>query len=236
MDKLRATVKERILLAPGLPRSNPTKAVWQEPPHPTVADVQSTVLPENADIIIIGSGITGCAVSHALLSEESMPNLRVTVLEARQTCSGATGRNGGHLVSDCASLVPRLVPELGTTEASKIAKFSEANILRLKKLVSELDETDRASVELRNVVGSAVFEDPDMFSEAQGGLKILQQVCPDSSIMYQEIPNSDASKVRLPNHSLNIISGLTNRRSTNTDANSLVLWNNVVLPPCGHID
>jgi len=64
---LAEAVKSRIALPPGLPKPNPTTAVWQDPPHPTVADAQSAVLPKTVDIAIIGSGITGCSVAHTLL-------------------------------------------------------------------------------------------------------------------------------------------------------------------------
>lgn len=196
MERLRKTVRRCILLPPGLPKPQPTTAAWQEPPHPTVADAQSPTLPDTVDIIIIGSGITGCAVASTLLSDGREPDLRVTILEARQTCSGATGRNGGHLVSDCASLVPRLVPEIGRDGASKVAKFSAANIARIRQLISELDETDNSSVELQHVVGSAVFDDPGMFSGAKAGLQMLLDVYPEESKRYSEISVSEASKVK----------------------------------------
>jgi len=99
---------------PGLPVPNPTKSYWlQDPPHPELVDKQSEQFPTTADVVIIGSGITGAAVARSLLHESSRKvssslkdgNLRlgsqglprVVVLEARSLCSGATGRNGGHI-------------------------------------------------------------------------------------------------------------------------------------------
>ncbi|KAH8788188.1 FAD dependent oxidoreductase-domain-containing protein [Diaporthe sp. PMI_573] len=55
-------------------------------------------LPGSADIVIIGSGITGTLVAKHCL--EIWPEKSVVVLEAREFCSGATGRNAGHCKPD----------------------------------------------------------------------------------------------------------------------------------------
>lgn len=83
-----------ITADPGLPRPNPTQSFWQMPPHPELSTIQSPELPKETDIVIIGSGITGCSVARALLEEEPLGPVHVTILEARTLTSGATGRNG----------------------------------------------------------------------------------------------------------------------------------------------
>ncbi|KAI0004438.1 DAO-domain-containing protein [Xylariaceae sp. FL0662B] len=55
-------------------------------------------LPPSADTVIIGSGITGTLVAKHHL--ETWPEKSVVVLEAREFCSGATGRNAGHCKPD----------------------------------------------------------------------------------------------------------------------------------------
>jgi glycine/D-amino acid oxidase-like deaminating enzyme len=55
-------------------------------PSPT-----NTALPRHVDVLIIGSGITGVSCARTLL-RKGPPSLRVLVLEARDVCSGATGR------------------------------------------------------------------------------------------------------------------------------------------------
>lgn len=64
------------------------------PPHPELSTIQSPELSRETDIVIIGSGITGCSVARALLEEEPLGPVHVTILEARTLTSGATGRNG----------------------------------------------------------------------------------------------------------------------------------------------
>jgi hypothetical protein len=96
---------ERAKIAVTLLREVPTRSYWQDPPD-DVADLRATShLPGNTDIVIIGNGITGAAVAWNLLQhgdeisgggggggDGTSPN--VVMFEARQACSGATGRNG----------------------------------------------------------------------------------------------------------------------------------------------
>jgi hypothetical protein len=83
----------RVALPVTLPRANPTTSYWQDPPDSEIADYSSSAqVLETIDILIIGSGITGSLVAWNLL--QSQGNGRVVMLEARQACSGATGRNG----------------------------------------------------------------------------------------------------------------------------------------------
>lgn len=85
-------MEQRAKIPPGLPRSNPTISYWQDPPD-AIADLRTTEeLPNEADYVIIGSGISGASIAWNLLQRK--PNATVVLLEARTTCSGATGRNG----------------------------------------------------------------------------------------------------------------------------------------------
>lgn len=91
-DRTHRTMEERAAIPPGLPRSNPTVSYWQDPPD-AIADHRTTPeLPQSADIVIIGSGISGASIAFNILDQEPMK--KVIVLEARQACSGASGRNG----------------------------------------------------------------------------------------------------------------------------------------------
>lgn len=53
-------------------------------------------LPSEAGIVIIGAGYSGASIAYHLLekSKASGKSLSITILEAREACSGATGRNG----------------------------------------------------------------------------------------------------------------------------------------------
>ena len=87
---------ERANLPVTLPRPNPTVSYWQDPPDAETADYSSSEkVPQTADTVIIGSGITGSCVAWNMLNGISKSG-KIVMLEARQVCSGATGRNGTH--------------------------------------------------------------------------------------------------------------------------------------------
>ena len=114
-------MEQRAAVRPGLPRRNPTVSYWQNPPSPLANHRTTSELPATADIVVVGSGITGASIAFNLLERSSQ--LSVLMLEARTACSGATGRNGGHtkhasyreFVDNCKSE--------GSLEASKIARL-----------------------------------------------------------------------------------------------------------------
>lgn len=54
-------------------------------------------LPATSDVVIIGAGYVGASVAHHLIEESKRCGLAapsIVILEAREACSGATGRNG----------------------------------------------------------------------------------------------------------------------------------------------
>lgn len=84
-------IQRSIEQDPGLPVPNPTNSFWLDVPSP-IADYKPEKLPEHADVVIIGSGITGASVARTLMAEAGGSGLTVLMLDARDACSGATGR------------------------------------------------------------------------------------------------------------------------------------------------
>ncbi|EEB87095.1 hypothetical protein MPER_15705, partial [Moniliophthora perniciosa FA553] len=81
-------------MAPTTTRDNPGYPV----PDPTISFwLQGT---QNAQVAIIGSGISGASIAYFLLKSKNPPK-SVIILEAREACYGATGRNGGNCGPDC---------------------------------------------------------------------------------------------------------------------------------------
>ncbi|KAK1754006.1 putative fad dependent oxidoreductase [Echria macrotheca] len=121
---------ERARIPVTLPRDNPTTSYWQDPPDASIADLRSTpVLPPTADTVIIGSGITGAATAWHLLQLNPLKSQSVVMLEARQACSGATGRNGGHTKAASYRSFPAHAAKYGVEMACQIARLELANIL-----------------------------------------------------------------------------------------------------------
>jgi len=94
------TVRTMTPLAedPGLPASKPTVSSWLVPPDSLANYRSSAVLPSDVvDVVIIGSGFSGTSVAWHLLHGDDEPRTKYIsclMLEARDVCSGATGRNG----------------------------------------------------------------------------------------------------------------------------------------------
>ncbi|KAJ5645998.1 MFS transporter [Penicillium lividum] len=177
---------------PQLPRPNPTAAFWQEPPHPTIGCSQSQQLPQTTDIAIIGSGITGCSVAKTLLEDASLAGKSVTILEAREVTSSATGRNGGHLVSDCLESFGMVAATLGVEQAVEVARFSLASIQRLKDVVAAFGDDMAEKSKLREVISTAVIGDEKSLEDIRVGLAAFEEAMPDLKGIYVLLGKEEA--------------------------------------------
>ncbi|KAK1593334.1 FAD dependent oxidoreductase [Colletotrichum navitas] len=89
-------------LRPGqadLPSAKSTASYWHREPSEVLLGHRTTkALPPTADVVVVGTGITGAFATKELLEQQQAGNQKekVLVLEAREVCWGATGRNGGH--------------------------------------------------------------------------------------------------------------------------------------------
>lgn len=120
------------------PIANPLPSYWQIPRSPLANVIESeTDNPTKPyDYVIIGSGISGAMIAHNLL--EKRPGARIVMLEAREVCSGATGRNGGHTKAASYRTYMQHVKTLGKQEALKIARLEYANIVETHQLAETL--------------------------------------------------------------------------------------------------
>ena len=78
----------RLALSPGIPVPNPTLPFWTIPQSDISSEGKE--IPAYADVVVIGSGITGTSFAHNALKLDG--SLKIVMLEARSVCSGATGR------------------------------------------------------------------------------------------------------------------------------------------------
>ncbi|KAF2826253.1 DAO-domain-containing protein [Ophiobolus disseminans] len=118
--------------------ANPTNTPIYAP-HPTSLNnvpscihSASTILTSPGDIAIIGSGLSGMLTLYHILSTapaHSRPN--VMLFEARELCSGATARNGGHAKVKIATLVGK---ESGG-ERDKMQAYVAGVIQELERIV-----------------------------------------------------------------------------------------------------
>ncbi|KAE9397072.1 FAD dependent oxidoreductase [Gymnopus androsaceus JB14] len=83
--------------SPGLPVQEPCLSFWlQGTRSSTLLGHRTTEsLPQATEVAIIGSGLSGVATAYFLFNGPNPPK-SVVILEAREACDGATGRNGGY--------------------------------------------------------------------------------------------------------------------------------------------
>lgn len=80
-----------------LPNPNPTKSYWIEAANSPLRDYRSTEsLPTETDVVIIGSGYAGATTAYWLhkFTQNASKKPKVLMLDARDICGSATGRNG----------------------------------------------------------------------------------------------------------------------------------------------
>ncbi|KAK4657710.1 hypothetical protein QC762_200410 [Podospora pseudocomata] len=171
----------------GLPSANPTSSYWLREPNTLLLGRRSTPdLPEEADIVIIGSGITGVFAARSLLQDYSC-NKKVVMLEAREACGGATGRNGGH----CQPLV------YGTNPA--VAAFELETFSFLERLVRD-EKIDCDWITLSG--GVHAFMSTPLFQTAVAQIDSLTKSHPFLASQLEVILPTNPSKLvrlRAPN-------------------------------------
>ncbi|KAM0415781.1 hypothetical protein ACHAPT_013242 [Fusarium lateritium] len=121
-----------------LPVAGPVASFWNANPK-KLDDYRSTSkLPSTSDIVIIGSGLSGVATAYFLLADHPDPSPpSIVLLEARQICSGATGRNGGHIKPDTYSDIPKFAKLFGIQTAAHLAEFEASHVGAVKNLVEK---------------------------------------------------------------------------------------------------
>lgn len=80
-----------------IPVPNSMTSFWMTEPHPLDDHRTTPDLPPEVDIAVIGAGYAGVSTVHHILNickDQEIPIPQMVILEARQACSGATGRNG----------------------------------------------------------------------------------------------------------------------------------------------
>lgn len=162
---------------PLLPRAQSTTAFWQIPAH-RIASIQSEQLLTTTDFAIIGSGVTGCSVAKTLLELPNTSGKTVTLFEARDLTSGATGRNGGHLASDIPEKFDELSSAYGPEMAAKIARCCNRTLSKIHELAQSSPCLQKAG-EVRKLQSIGIFLDIDTLVEAKESVEQYLEHVPE---------------------------------------------------------
>ena len=169
---------ERIA-RPRLPVENSTKSFWQQrPPFPKLVDIKSDKLPASADIVIIGSGMSGASIAHTILQECRFLGItkRVVLVEGRTICSGATGRNGGHIKASSYAEYAKYKKRFGEKSAKKILAFYMKHLPLLTEL-TRVEGYEKG--EARQVLTVDAFTEPTMMRKATEMVELLRTDLPE---------------------------------------------------------
>lgn len=184
-------MEARAKIPPGLPKDGPTKSYWQDPPD-AIADLRTTSdLPERADFVIVGSGISGSSIANNLL--DAKPDAEVVLLEARQAASGASGRNGGHTKGGSYRTFHDNVRLVGEDDAIKIARLEYNCMVAVHDFIKE----QRIPCDNRRLDTVDVFYNQVQWNRAQQSVALMRKLMGDSdpAAKYQFwSPEETASK------------------------------------------
>lgn len=178
----------------GLPCPNSSASFWHSEPNSYLWGHRTTEdLPKKADIVIVGSGITGASIARYLAVDSRTSNLSILMLEAREICFGATGRNGGH----CQPLLFDRTPE--------VAAFEVKNVHAVRSYIEEHD----VPCEWRSVSGCRSFWYPELFKAAKADIEKLKKTDADLGSKVTVIEAGDTETMKRHRVNPNGVAGVT---------------------------
>ncbi|CEL10190.1 hypothetical protein ASPCAL13314 [Aspergillus calidoustus] len=205
----RQKALDRAFSDPGLPTTNPTSSFWLRAPHPDLARSQSSELPKKAEVVIIGSGVTGTSIARTLLTSRKLPGgtptrPAVVILEARDVCSGATGRNGGHIL-ETGEEFAELEAAHGVDAAKKIIKFRLAHLNEMLAIAEEYGLAEHSQA--RKVQFLSVHFHEEGWRDAKRCIERLKECLPEETREWELLEGADIlSKLCLP-HGRGVVAG-----------------------------
>ncbi|HEX4203812.1 MAG TPA: FAD-dependent oxidoreductase [Ktedonobacteraceae bacterium] len=114
----------------GLQRAHEPGSYWQRGSAPMVF---SEDLPTSVDTVVIGGGFFGTATAYWL----ACAGVSVALLERTSLAYGATGRNGGFVMSGTAESYTAVIARLGHETALAISKITIENRQLLRQVLAE---------------------------------------------------------------------------------------------------
>jgi hypothetical protein len=204
--EVRQEALNRANADPGIPHSSgATKSFWLNQ-RSLDATSKSSSLPEDVDIVIIGSGISGASVAKAVLeinddqtgSAVNTSKPTVMMIDARDLCSGATGRNGGHILETGEDFVD-LESEYGLEAARSIMRFRLSHLAEIMAMANSFGITTQCQA--RKVEFVLACFDHERWRETVKRIRRLKEALPEETRAWNLIGKSNA-KVRTPTRRL----------------------------------
>ncbi|CAG7954251.1 unnamed protein product [Penicillium olsonii] len=178
------------------PVPNGTTPFWRTEPHALDSHRSTEFLPLECDIVIVGAGYAGASVAHHIINQ-TQPGLippSIVILEARQACSGATGRNvifhiGGHMKPDIYNGIAGLAVDHGVEAAAEVAAFEAKHVTYLKQFV------ENENIQCDYVVTKAIDVQLSQAHSAklkEGYDRLIQNGCePTATATFVDTPEAE---------------------------------------------
>ncbi|KAI5780396.1 FAD dependent oxidoreductase-domain-containing protein [Geopyxis carbonaria] len=161
---------------PGLPPASSTHSIWHTPSSPLHSHRTTAALPTTADTVIIGSGLAGSTLFTSLPPSLAPPGATL-MLEARPTCYGATGRNGGHCKPMLyqESAFAALCAAFGTPEVLTRIRFEQRNLALIRSLCAAF----APGAEFTDCPSADVYYTATGLAQARAAIRALHRAAPE---------------------------------------------------------
>ncbi|KAL4951018.1 FAD dependent oxidoreductase [Aspergillus filifer] len=190
---------------------NSITSFWRTEPHALDNHRSTPSLPSECDIAIIGAGYAGASVAHHILNQtSSLPKGKrpsIVILEGREACSGATGRNGilplslpfppfplscagGHLKPDPYNRIASLAREHGLDAAREVAEFEARHVDAIAALV----EREKIDCDLSVTEAIDVHTNPEYAKVLKSGYDLLVERGVQPTVETRYIPREGAEE------------------------------------------
>jgi gamma-glutamylputrescine oxidase len=126
--------------------------------------------PAQADVAVIGGGITGAACTLWL----ARAGRKVALLERETIAHGASGRNGGFLLAGTVETYDQTIALSGREQARRLYAFSVANITMVRALIEELQAQGWATG-YRHTGSLRLADAPEELAEIKEAARLLAE-------------------------------------------------------------
>ncbi|KAF2096170.1 nucleotide-binding domain-containing protein [Rhizodiscina lignyota] len=176
-------IYEPGIVDPKTPLPKYTSPYWHIAPHKH-ANHQSPWPKDTVDVVIIGSGISGMSLARTLTTKN--PRLSVVLVDARQLCAGATGRNGGHIKTMTFAMWEERKRIFGIEEAIRISLFEDSHLEATHAAMKE----NAIDADLVLTEGIEAYYDQAVFDRAVKALEDMRAHIPQLAAKHKVYNNS----------------------------------------------
>lgn len=109
----------------------PTTSFWLK--DATKIALSSTVFPKEVKIVVVGTGLSGSSIAYHL----TKLGYSICIVDAREICGGATGRNGGFMMPLAWNQLPQMLTSRGILESIALIRFELAGRVAVRNFCKD---------------------------------------------------------------------------------------------------